>query len=173
MPSDKVRIILPSPRFTVFDTERDGLPAIIVVNQTLLTFEHRDIFPWHLRVTIEARDLAEKGMPTSEESRRLFEIGDEIQSIVEGGRTEHGSENALHLARETWNGLRQLRFVVHNPEITHTGLQTHLNSREWSRPWEYHMAADSDWTEASIFFRLFATAKRKDQVETKAPKVDD
>jgi hypothetical protein len=40
---------------------------------------HRDFFPWHLKVTVDAKDLAENGMPTPEESKVLFDVGDRIE----------------------------------------------------------------------------------------------
>lgn len=95
---------------------RSGLPEVVVVNEALLSFRHTNVFPWHLEVTIEAKNLAEQGMPTPEESAVLFAFGDRIEGAILGG-------NVLFLARSTWDGIRQLPFRVHDPEITHAALQ--------------------------------------------------
>ena len=114
-----VHITLPEPSYTVFNTDRSGLPEVIVVNEALLNFRHTNVFPWHLEVTVEAKDLADQGMPTTEESAVLFEFGDRIEGTILGGKV-------LFLARSTWNGIRQLLFRVHDPEITHAALQSIL-----------------------------------------------
>jgi Family of unknown function (DUF695) len=110
MSDDSVTIVVPEPHYTLFDTSRQDLPAVVVVNNALLAFEHTDIFAWHLEVTLHAVDLIDNGMPAPEESRLLFQIGDEIEKYIVG-------YNALFLARETWNGFRQLAFRVYDPDV--------------------------------------------------------
>ena len=117
MPPHEVSIVLPKPDYTLFDAKREGLPEIIVVNGALINFPHKEIFPWYLRVMIDAKELIENGMPSAKESELLFEIGDEIEEVILGGRNQHGGENALFLARATWNALRELRYQVHDPKI--------------------------------------------------------
>ncbi|KRA19921.1 DUF695 domain-containing protein [Lysobacter sp. Root604] len=74
MSADTVTITLPEPVYTLFDTTRQDLPAVVVVNDALLSFQHTDVFAWHLEVTVHAVDLAEQGMPSNEESRILREL---------------------------------------------------------------------------------------------------
>src|ERR1700748_1384459 len=107
---------IPEPHYTLFDSTRDDLPEVIVVNGALLAFRRTDAFPWHLRIRIEATDLGNNGMPTPAESALLYEVGDEIEAAILGGRTERDSKNALFLARSTWNGLRELHFQIHDAE---------------------------------------------------------
>ena len=64
MQPNEVRIIVPEPHYTLFNTTRDELPEIIVVNDALLSFPHAEIFPWFLKITIDAHDLGDNGMPT-------------------------------------------------------------------------------------------------------------
>lgn len=150
---------LPAARYTLFDVTREDLPAVIVVNEALLAFQHLDIFRWHLRVTIDARELAEQGMPTPEESAILFEVGDEIESIVLDGRTSLGAPNALFVARSTWNGLRELCFQIHDPEVADAALKKLIASGSHRREWDYRMTDDPAWTDASNFFTLFPMAE--------------
>ena len=162
MPQSEVRIVVPEPHFTIFDATREGMPEIIVVNDALLSFAHAGIFPWYLKVTLEARELIENGMPSEPESKLLFRIGDEIEAVVLSGRTDRGAENALFLARSTWNELRELRFQVHDPEIAHTSLQELLKGRKWERPWNYEMFSDPTWERAGYVFQLFPLARGRD-----------
>ena len=69
MSTSRITIEYPEPVYSLFDTSRDDLPAVVVVNAALREFAHRDLFPWHLSVLITPRALAEHGMPTSEEQR--------------------------------------------------------------------------------------------------------
>ena len=157
-----VTIQVPEPHYTLFDATRAGLPEGIVVNDALLSFPHIEVFAWHLRVTMEAKELIENGMPSPEESALLFEIGDEIEKAVLAGRTENNGENALFLARSTWNEQRELLFQVHDAEIAHLALQSLLNGREWLREWDYRMEQDLDWSNAAYVFQLFPRASGSD-----------
>ncbi|SUD40935.1 Uncharacterised protein [Ectopseudomonas mendocina] len=60
-------------------------------------------------------ELIENGMPSENESKLLFDLGDEIESVILKERTEQGAENAMFLARSTWNEARELMFQVHDP----------------------------------------------------------
>jgi hypothetical protein len=94
-------------------------------------------------------------MPTPEESKILFEIGDKIESAIEGS-------NALFLARSTWDGLRQLSFRVHDPELANDTLQSLLAIKPHARFWEYRMHEDPEWAEAAYIFKLFPLANGLD-----------
>jgi hypothetical protein len=149
-------LTIPETHYTLFNAEREGLPEVIVVNDALLGFPHNDIFPWHLRISIDAKELAENGMPTLEESAILFEVSDKLEQSVLAGLTANGARNALFLARSTWNTYRELYFMVHDPEITNRALQALLVSRQWTRQWEYSMSEDRAWEKAGYIFQLFA-----------------
>ena len=155
MKDNHVPIVLPEPNYTLFDSNRNDFPEVIVVNEALLAFQHPEIFPWHLEVNIQAEELAEKGMPTPEESKLLFEIGDKIESAI-------GGKNALFLARSTWNGLRQLSFRVHDPELANDTLQSLLADKPHTRFWEFRMHHDPEWQEAGCIFKLFPLANGTD-----------
>lgn len=154
MSDDSVTVVVPEPHFTLFDGKRDDLPEVIVVNDALLAFEHTDIFAWHLEVTIHAVDLAERGMPSPDESKLLFTVGDEIEKAIVG-------YNAIFLARSTWNGFRQLAFRVYDPEVANTTLQE-LLAREQFRFWEFRMLPDASWQVAAPYFQLFPMASGND-----------
>ena len=154
MSDDSVSIVVPDPHYTLFDTTRRDLPAVVVVNDALLAFEHTDIFSWHLEVTLQAMDLADRGMPTSDESKLLFAIGDEIEKSIVG-------YNALFLARSTWGGFRQLIFRVYDPDVAENALQEMLAEKQ-ARQWEFRMEHDPAWEQSGIYFQLFPSASGHD-----------
>jgi hypothetical protein len=141
-------IEFPQPIYNLYDTSRDGLPAIVVVNAALRDFPHRHLFVWYLSVIIQPVEVADQGMPTPEESEILNQVGDEIEDAVLDYR------NALFLARETWNNSRQLIYLVHDPEIANTALQELIAREDQKREWEYMMKQDMEWEFAELFLEL-------------------
>jgi hypothetical protein len=158
MDENQVEINIPEPQYTLVDVKRDGMPEILMVNKALLAFPHSQIFSWYLRVTIEAQELVDHRMPAPGEQEMLYRIGDEIEASVLDGRTGFDAVNALFLARSTWNGLRELLFLVHDPEIAHSALQALLNSRRWEREWDYRMDHDPEWEGPACVFQVFASS---------------
>ena len=90
-------------------------------------------------------------MPTEHESATLFEFGDRFEAGLEG-------ENALFLARSTWNGARTLYFQVCDPEVANEFLQQLLAEKPATRPWDFRMHEDPEWKEAGCIFQLFPNA---------------
>jgi hypothetical protein len=148
----KVTIAYPEPFYSVFNTSRGALPAVVVVNAALREFAHRDLFPWHLYVTIDARELADRGMPTRDECLVLDAVGDLIETKVLETR------NAIFLARETWNGQRELVYRVNDPEVAAQALRALIDRGEQRREWEFRMDADVEWSDAAPYLSLFETA---------------
>ena len=152
MSDDFVEIEYPEPEYAVIETSREELPAIVVVNAALQNFPHPDIFPWHLSILISANKMAEQGMPTSEEIEVIAAVGDEIEEAI------LADFNALFLARETWNGRRQLVYLVHDPERANDALQVLLARPAAKRDWEFRMEHDPSWSFADPFLTLLESA---------------
>jgi hypothetical protein len=156
--AEQKTVELPEPHYSLIDTERDGMPAVVVINDALEGFEHRDIFPWHLTITIEATRLAKNGMPTKAEATLLDDLGDKLEESLAACTTEHGATNILFLARITCDGKRELIYRVHDPEIADAELARKtavLDEREWS----YEMVSDEDWAEAAFASQLLGAVR--------------
>ena len=149
---------LPEPSYALLDTERDGMPAVVVINEALNRFQYRDAFPWHLTITIEARRLAKNGMPTRAESAILDALGENIEAALDARKTKLGATNVLFLARVTCNGERELMFRVHDPAVVDVELKRLISSGA-EREWRYEMSGDDDWEGAAAFFELLAAAR--------------
>jgi hypothetical protein len=153
MSVSRITVEYTEPIYSHFNTSRGDLPAVVGVNAALREFKHRDLFPWHLSVLITPQALAEQGMPTGEECLVLDAVDDEIEAVVTGDR------NAFFLARETWNGRRQLLFRVHDPEVADRFLQQLISRGSQQREWEFLMEYDAYWSFAAPYLSLFTSAR--------------
>lgn len=156
--AEQKTVEIPEPHYSLIDTERDGMPAVVVINDALEGFEHRDIFPWHLTITIEAIRLAKNGMPTKAEATLLDDLGDKLEESLAASTTEHGATNILFLARVTCGGKRELVYRVHNPEIADNELKRQI-ARRVEREWSYEMCSDEEWGEAEFASELLAAVR--------------
>jgi hypothetical protein len=152
MNNDFVEIEYPEPEYALFETSREELPAIVVVNAALQSFPHPDVFAWHLSILISANEMAEQGMPISAESEVIGAVGDEIEAAV------LADSNALFLARETWNGTRQLVYLVHDPDTANEALQVLIAQPAPKREWDFRMDHDPSWSLAEPYLALFESA---------------
>jgi hypothetical protein len=149
---------IPDPHYLLIDTARDDMPAVVVVNDSALSLFGREVFPWHLEISIDARKTAKNGMPTPAERIVLDRVGDALECRLDDSRTSLGSSNALFLARVTWNSRRELVYRVHDPEVANAILQravVELTEREW----EFTMASDERWEEVEAYQSLVASCK--------------
>lgn len=141
------RIVIPDEVFALMEWQKEGLPAIGVINQSLASFEPRLVFPWHLSIIVEFAAQAANGMPTSEERETVDQFGDELnQNLKVNG-------NALFLARITWNGTRQFLYRVHNPEIANGFLMDLIDNNQEIRPFEFRMEPDHGWNMAKWYLQ--------------------
>lgn len=131
--------IVPPPHYTLIETSKGEDPAIVVVNSALRRFDERARFPWHLSVLIDCKQLAQHGMPTTEENEALYQVEDEISKLI------LERQNALFLARITCRGQRELVFRVNDPEIADQMLRQSLSATTPIREWEYRMEHDGAW----------------------------
>lgn len=140
--------MIPKPYYTLINTSIGSDPAVVVVNSALRTFQDREAFPWHLRISIECKFLAALGMPTSEEVDALNHLEEIIATPIQ----EKG--NAIFLARVTARGQRLLIYRVHDPEVANESLQSLISSAEQVREWDYQMEQDSGWNLAQPELQL-------------------
>lgn len=140
--------MIQTPHYSLVNTSKGSDPAVVVVNTALCNLKHREAFPWHLRLTIECKSLADNGMPTTEEVAVLECFEDEVTTAL-----QH-DENAFFLARVTCRGERELIYRVRDPEIANDFLQAFVEEPSQGREWDYRMEYDSDWALAQPELRL-------------------
>jgi len=83
-----------------------------------------------LSIIVEFADLAENGMPTSDEHDIVGRIGKHFDENLKA------DGNALFLARITWNGMRQFLYRIYDPEIANAFLTDIVDNNKEVRPFE-------------------------------------
>lgn len=135
----EINRMIPKPYYTLINTSRGKDPAVVVVNSALRSFENRDTFPWHLKLSIVCKQVGANGMPTSSEVEVLNQLEEEINAQLQV------EENVVFLARVTCRGNRELLYRAHDPEVANEALQQLISNNNQSREWEYRMEQDLDW----------------------------
>lgn len=154
-----VTVDLPEPHYTLVTCTRDGLPEVISINSALLSFKHPELFPWHLKITMFAKNMIKNGMLSPTESKLLFKIADRIERELLKVTTDSGALDALFLARSTWNQSRELYFRVHDPEPMDEVLTRMVKRKTWyGRDWRYEMEHDAEWEKAGYVFQVLSPA---------------
>lgn len=126
MTGEEIHLHIPARELALMKGVQDDRPALWVVNATLPQFQHRDIFPWYLSLVIEARETDAEGMPTPEEWEKMDALGERLEQSLLATRTERGAENAVFLARFTWNGRRQQIYYADDAKPLDQTLQEAL-----------------------------------------------
>ncbi|MAX53437.1 MAG: DUF695 domain-containing protein [Methylophaga sp.] len=150
---NEVRIVLPEESYTLIEYKNDSLPCIAAINSSLLDFEHRDIFRWHLSVIIDFNEgeIIDNGMPSEEERKIVDPFCDKLDEEIKAGG------NALFLVRETWNKTRRLVWMVYDPEIANQHLQYLIEHYQYPRQFDYRMEEDIEWKQPEWYFRAVRT----------------
>jgi len=65
-----------------------------------------------------------------------------------------GENNAVFLARITWDGKRELKYRVHDPELVFETLRSLSSRPQQLREWEFKMEDDPEWVLAQPELRL-------------------
>ena len=131
-------------RYCLLEGQKDGLPAVIVIDREAFTPERRG-HQWHLSVMMDCQELADQGMPTREESLVLDREGDRVEAIVQA------TSRGIFMARVTCHGTRQLLFRVSDPAIVAKALQDEIARNQNERPWDFRMWEDVEWKEAEWY----------------------
>lgn len=145
-------IFFPKDEFALVRSSYEGMPAVIVVNTGLREFKARDIFGWSCSLIIDYKDLAENGMPTSEESDLVYHYFEQLNEAIKGD-PEH--PNALFLARVTNNGTFQAIWQVNNPEVVHNYLQQIIEEESYPREMDYRIEYDGEWKNVEWYLQVF------------------
>lgn len=127
------------PYYTLINTSKGDDPAIVVVNSALRTFNDRQAFPWHLKISIDCKVLGGNGMPMPEEGKVLLRLENAIVSPLQF------AQNAIFLARITCRGERVLLYRVHDPEAANDALNQLVSEASQLREWDYRIEHDPDW----------------------------
>ena len=136
------RVVFPKEKHVLVDFRQDDLPGLAMVNSSLVDFEHKLVFQWHVSLLIDFEELVDNEMPSREERAVVDPFGDELDVVFRGDPTK---PNALFLARVTWSGTRQLLYRAYDPEPVRAHLQNLIESGEAPRAFDYRIEIDPEW----------------------------
>jgi hypothetical protein len=132
--------IVPEPIYTVATAERDGLPAVAILNLAYNEFEHCADYPWLLSITIDIVGQSHEGLPTDEEGSVLNQIEDSIEAVLANITPFH------HIARQTWNGQRVLDYYVQFGDEARACVESISQSDAIPRGLKVTIERDPQWT---------------------------
>ena len=134
-------IKIPKESFTVITHEDSISPMVAIINKSIKDFEPKEVFGWHCSVLIKCKDIINKGMPSSEEQKVLDKFEDKLSKLIIG----RGTANAIYLGRITWNGTREIIYLVNNPEKAATKLQALIDKKKYPREFDFSIEPDYNW----------------------------
>ena len=137
------KVLIPEEKLSIVEYEAEKLPAIMVMNYSLLKFKPKEVFLWNLSIIINFNDLNNNGMPKKEETDLIIPFEETIDDQLKGDNKD--KPNALFLARITWNGTRELIYRVHDPEVVNNYLQSIIENKNYPREFDYKMESDKKW----------------------------
>ena len=143
MPMTDYRVIIPEEKPQIIEFIQDNSPGIAYVNRSLVDFEPKEVFSWHLSIMLDIQDTVENGMPSKKEQELLDKFGKTLDDNIKGQDKE--KPNALFLARITWNKTRELIWRVFDPDLIDKYLRQIITDNSSPRPFDYRIDPDKDW----------------------------
>jgi len=137
------RVIIPDEKPRIIEFVQDGLYGIAYINRSLIDFQPKEVFSWHLSIMLDIVDTVRNGMPSKKERALLDEFGDVLDTNIRG--QDEQKPNALFLARITWNKTRELIWRLYDPEPADKYLQQIIAANSSPRPFDYCIDSDKDW----------------------------
>lgn len=144
------RVVIPTESYHVIEFVQEGEIGVAEVNVSLIAFEPKIVFPWHCSLMIVLEDRLENGLPTDAELSVFNEFDAKLDYTI---KQDTVKPNALRLASIQWNGTIELIWRVYDPEVTNQYLVDMLESKSYTRPFDYKISNDSDWSLCDWHFR--------------------
>lgn len=134
---------IPDEEPRIVEFIQDNSPGIAYINRSLINFEPKVVFSWHLSIMLEIEDTVENGMPSIKERELLDALGGLLDRNIKGDNVQ--KPNALFLARITWNKTRELIWRVSDPEPADKYLQQIISENSSPRSFDYRIDSDPEW----------------------------
>jgi hypothetical protein len=129
----------PAPKFQFSCGERDGFPAVALINTALARYERCRDFPWLVELVILAKEADTRGMPTLEELDHLNATEQQLQEALSPLGTHF-------IARQTWKGRRMVDFYVADGPAARQLVGTLAGQGGLARSVTVEISRDDNWT---------------------------
>ncbi|MBZ9731321.1 DUF695 domain-containing protein [Salegentibacter sp. JZCK2] len=137
------KVVIPKEHYQIINFKKEDLPAIGVINISLINFEPKEVFSWHCSLILNFDDLIENGMPTKEQVLKADKFEDFLDDKIKGKNKE--KPNALFLGRITWNATRQLLWRIYDPDPVSQFLKNIIHNEEYPLEFDYNISFDEEW----------------------------
>ena len=137
------RVLIPDEEYQIIEFKQEDLPAVGVVNLSLIEFEPKEVFSWHCSIMINFENFIENGMPANNDALIAERFEDFLSENIIGADKE--KPNALFLARITWNETRELIWRVYNAKIVNEFLEKIIEEKKYPFPFDYRIDDDEEW----------------------------
>jgi|SRR5215217_1349256 len=137
------RVLIPDEEYQIIEFKQEDLPAVGVVNLSLIEFEPKEVFSWHCSIMINFENFIENGMPANNDVLIAEKFEDFLSENIKGADKE--KPNALFLARITWNETRELIWRVYNAKIVNEFLEKIIDEKKYPFQFDYRIDDDEEW----------------------------
>jgi hypothetical protein len=137
------RVLIPDEEYQIIEFKQENLPAVGVVNLSLIEFEPKEVFSWHCSIMINFENFIENGMPANNDVLIAEKFEDFLSENIKG--TDKEKPNALFLARITWNETRELIWRVYNAKIVNEFLEKIIDEKKYPFQFDYRIDDDEEW----------------------------
>lgn len=132
--------VVPEASYTLATAERNGLPAVAILNLAYANFDHCADYPWLLSISLEVEDQSDNGLPTDAEAEVLNWVEDAIEAELALVTPFH------HVARQSWNGERIIDYYVEAGDKALACMESLDNSGRLPRALTATIERDPEWS---------------------------
>lgn len=147
----KFSVLIPEEEYQIIEFNQENLPAVGVVNLSLIEFEPKEVFSWHCSIIINFENFIENGMPTNNDVLIAEKFENFLSNNIKGADKE--KPNALFLARITWNETRELIWRVYNAKIVNEFLEKIIDEKNYPFQFDYRIDNDEEWKLAEWYLQ--------------------
>ena len=137
------RVLIPDEEYQIIEFKQENLPAVGVINLSLIEFEPKEVFSWHCSIMMHFENFSENGMPANNDALIAERFEDFLSENIIGADKE--KPNALFLARITWNETRELIWRVYNAKIVNNFLEKIIDEKKYPFQFDYRIDDDEEW----------------------------
>lgn len=137
----------PEELFNLREAKREDYYSVMIVNEALKNYEHKNLFPWLLFIEIYIKEKTEQyELPTDEEAVILNIMEDKFTDLIKSCIPYQ------YIGRVTNSGTRKVYYYLQDPEKVHERMTALIEEGTYERAFEYSISNDPDWEKAYFFF---------------------
>ena len=136
---------------------QDSNLGLASINKSLVNFEPKRVFSWHLSIMLHLSQSDQDGLPLSSDNKLINQFEDKIDGFLKGN--DPAKPNGLFLARIAWNSTVELIWRVYQPELIDSELKNILKKKKYPAPFDYQISKDEDWGHAEWHLEVASNAE--------------